>query len=101
MKRIYFYLAGMLVACAAQNSYAQNLKVPQLSSSQTITQELGLGGAVGRGSQRRPHLRRRPRRVHAPRPSQLERRVGADRAVEVQVQLGLRHPGRESAEVAS
>ena len=43
MKRIYFYLAAMLIACTAQNSYAQNLKVPQLSSTQTITQELGLG----------------------------------------------------------
>jgi hypothetical protein len=43
MKRIYFYLAAMLVACASQNSYAQLLKVPQLSSSQTIVQELGLG----------------------------------------------------------
>jgi len=43
MKRIYFYLAAMLIACTAQNNYAQNLKVPQLSSTQTITQELGLG----------------------------------------------------------
>lgn len=43
MKRIYFYLAAMLVACASQNSYAQLLKVPQLSSSQTIVQDLGLG----------------------------------------------------------
>jgi tetratricopeptide (TPR) repeat protein len=43
MKRIYFYMAAVLIACASQNSYAQSLKVPQLSSSQTITQELGLG----------------------------------------------------------
>lgn len=43
MKRIYFYLMAMLIACISQNSYAQNLKVPQLSSAQTITQELGLG----------------------------------------------------------
>ncbi|MBV8391393.1 MAG: DUF2911 domain-containing protein [Mucilaginibacter sp.] len=43
MKRIYFYLAAMLIACLSQNSYAQNLKVPSLSSEQTITQELGLG----------------------------------------------------------
>lgn len=43
MKRIYFYLAAMLVACASQNSYAQLLKVPQLSSTQTIIQDLGLG----------------------------------------------------------
>jgi len=43
MKRIYFYLAAMLVACASQNSYAQMLKTPQLSSTQTIVQDLGLG----------------------------------------------------------
>jgi Protein of unknown function (DUF2911) len=43
MKKIYFYLAAMLIACASQNSYAQLLKIPQLSSTQTITQELGLG----------------------------------------------------------
>jgi tetratricopeptide (TPR) repeat protein len=43
MKRIYFYMAAVLIACASQNSYAQTLKVPQLSSSQTITQDLGLG----------------------------------------------------------
>jgi hypothetical protein len=43
MKRIYFYLAAMLLACASQNSYAQTLKIPQLSSTQTITQDLGLG----------------------------------------------------------
>ena len=43
MKRIYFYLAAMLVACMSQNSYAQTLKVPQLSSTQTVTQDLGLG----------------------------------------------------------
>lgn len=42
MKKIYFYLAAVLIACASQNSYAQ-LKVPQLSSTQTIDQELGLG----------------------------------------------------------
>ena len=43
MKRIYFYLAAMLIACASQNSYAQSLKIPQLSSTQTIIQDLGLG----------------------------------------------------------
>lgn len=43
MKKIYFYLAAMLVACVSQNSYAQLLKTPQLSSTQTIVQELGLG----------------------------------------------------------
>lgn len=43
MKRIYFYLAAVLLACASQNSYAQALKVPQLSSTQTVEQELGLG----------------------------------------------------------
>ncbi|HEY4196821.1 MAG TPA: DUF2911 domain-containing protein [Mucilaginibacter sp.] len=43
MKKIYFFLAAVLIACASQNSYAQMLKVPQLSSTQTIDQELGLG----------------------------------------------------------
>src|SRR5947208_15950744 len=43
MKPIYFYLAAALFACASQNSYAQSLKVPQLSSTQIITQDLGLG----------------------------------------------------------
>src|SRR3569832_685373 len=43
MKPIYFYLVAMLIACAVQNSYAQNLKTPQLSSTQTVTQDLGLG----------------------------------------------------------
>ena len=42
MKRIYFYLASILVVCTLQSN-AQSLKVPQLSSSQTIVQELGLG----------------------------------------------------------
>ncbi|MGZ3823028.1 MAG: DUF2911 domain-containing protein, partial [Mucilaginibacter sp.] len=43
MKRIYFYLAAILITCGWQNSSAQLLKVPQLSSTQTIEQELGLG----------------------------------------------------------
>ncbi len=43
MKKIYFYLAAILLVCASQNTYAQLLKVPQLSSTQTIEQELGLG----------------------------------------------------------
>jgi len=43
MKRIYLYLAAMLIVCASQNSYAQLLKTPQLSSTQTIIQDLGLG----------------------------------------------------------
>jgi hypothetical protein len=43
MKRIYLYLTAMLVACATQSSYAQLLKTPQLSSTQIITQDLGLG----------------------------------------------------------
>ncbi|MGN6640380.1 MAG: DUF2911 domain-containing protein [Mucilaginibacter sp.] len=43
MKRIYFCLVAMLLACASQTSYAQSLKIPQLSSTQTIDQELGLG----------------------------------------------------------
>jgi hypothetical protein len=43
MKRIYFYLAAVLIACVSQNSYGQALKVPQLSSTQTIIQDLGLG----------------------------------------------------------
>ncbi|HTD42419.1 MAG TPA: DUF2911 domain-containing protein [Mucilaginibacter sp.] len=43
MKRIYYYLAAVLIACTSQNSYAQLLKTPQLSSTQTITQDLGLG----------------------------------------------------------
>lgn len=43
MKRIYLYLAAVLLACASQNSYAQLLKTPQLSSTQTIIQDLGLG----------------------------------------------------------
>jgi hypothetical protein len=43
MKRIYLYLAVVLVAYASQNSNAQTLKVPALSSTQTIVQDLGLG----------------------------------------------------------
>jgi len=43
MKKIYFYLAAALLACASLNTYSQALKVPQLSSEQTIEQELGLG----------------------------------------------------------
>ena len=42
MKKIFFCLAALLLACATQNSYAQ-LKIPQLSSTQTIVQDLGLG----------------------------------------------------------
>lgn len=43
MKRLYFYLAAMLLVCTSQSSYAQLLKIPQLSSTQSITQDLGLG----------------------------------------------------------
>jgi hypothetical protein len=43
MKKIYFYLAAVLIAFAWQNSYAQMLKTPALSSTQTIIQDLGLG----------------------------------------------------------
>jgi len=57
MKRLYYYLAAMLIVCASQNSYAQMLKVPQLSSTQTIEQELGLGKITLTYS--RPNLRGR------------------------------------------
>jgi tetratricopeptide (TPR) repeat protein len=57
MKRLYYHLAAMLIACASQNSYAQMLKVPQLSSTQTIEQELGLGKITLTYS--RPNLRGR------------------------------------------
>ncbi len=43
MKKIYFYLAAILLACISQNGNAQQLKTPQLSSTQTIIQDLGLG----------------------------------------------------------
>jgi len=43
MKKIYFYLAAILLACFSQNGNAQELKTPQLSSTQTIIQDLGLG----------------------------------------------------------
>ena len=43
MKKIFFYLAALLFAGASLNSNAQALKVPQLSSTQTIIQDLGLG----------------------------------------------------------
>ena len=57
MKRLYYYLAAILIVCASQNSYAQMLKVPQLSSTQTIEQELGLGKITLTYS--RPNLRGR------------------------------------------
>src|SRR3569833_712303 len=43
MKKVYIYLAAMLLACASMSSNAQSLKTPQLSSSKTIEQDLGLG----------------------------------------------------------
>ncbi len=43
MKKTFLCLVALLIAGATQNSYAQELKTPQLSSSQTIIQELGLG----------------------------------------------------------
>ncbi|HTI60002.1 DUF2911 domain-containing protein [Mucilaginibacter sp.] len=43
MKKIYIYLTAMLLACASLSSHAQALKTPQLSSTQTIEQDLGLG----------------------------------------------------------
>jgi tetratricopeptide (TPR) repeat protein len=43
MKRILFYAATMLLACTTTNSFAQSIKIPPLSTSQTIEQELGLG----------------------------------------------------------
>ena len=57
MKRLYYYLAAILIVCASQSSYAQMLKVPQLSSTQTIEQELGLGKITLTYS--RPNLRGR------------------------------------------
>src|ERR1700739_404243 len=43
MKRILFYTVAMLLASTATNSFAQSIKVPALSTTQTIEQELGLG----------------------------------------------------------
>ena len=43
MKKIYICLTAMLLACASLSSRAQSLKIPQLSSGQTIEQDLGLG----------------------------------------------------------
>ncbi len=43
MKRLSYFLVAMLLACTSSASHAQVLKTPQLSSSQTIVQELGLG----------------------------------------------------------
>src|SRR5215469_11787991 len=43
MKKILFYAAAMLLACTATNSFAQSIKIPPLSTTQTIEQELGLG----------------------------------------------------------
>jgi hypothetical protein len=43
MKKILLYAASMLLACTAMNTYAQSVKVPPLSTTQTIEQELGLG----------------------------------------------------------
>lgn len=43
MKKILLYAASMLLACTAMNSFAQSVKVPPLSTTQTIEQELGLG----------------------------------------------------------
>jgi len=44
MKRILFYAAAMLLACTTMSSFAQeSIKIPQLSTTQTIEQELGLG----------------------------------------------------------
>jgi tetratricopeptide (TPR) repeat protein len=43
MKKIYFYLAAVLISFASHDSYAQLLKTPALSSTQTIIQDLGLG----------------------------------------------------------
>jgi Protein of unknown function (DUF2911) len=43
MKKILFCLAALLIAGASQNTYAQQLKTPQLSPTQTIIQDLGLG----------------------------------------------------------
>jgi hypothetical protein len=43
MKSLYYFLVAMLTACASQSGYAQLLKTPQLSSTQTIVQDLGLG----------------------------------------------------------
>jgi Protein of unknown function (DUF2911) len=57
MKRLYYYLAAILIVCASQNSYAQTLQVPQLSSTQSIDQELGLGKITLTYS--RPNLRGR------------------------------------------
>ncbi|MBS1532238.1 MAG: DUF2911 domain-containing protein [Bacteroidetes bacterium] len=43
MKRILICAAAMLLACTATNSFAQSIKIPPLSTTQTIEQELGLG----------------------------------------------------------
>lgn len=43
MKKIFFYLSAILLGSISNNSAAQALKTPQLSTTQTITQEIGLG----------------------------------------------------------
>ena len=43
MKKTLFCLVALLIAGATKNMYAQELKTPQLSSTQTIIQDLGLG----------------------------------------------------------
>lgn len=43
MKKILTYVSAIVLACVFQQSNAQTLKTPNLSSTQTIEQELGLG----------------------------------------------------------
>lgn len=81
MKRIYLYLTAMLVACAGLNSYAQSLKTPQLSSTQVITQDLGLGKIIL--SYSRPNLRGR-KIFGALEPYGLVWRTGANAATIIQ-----------------
>lgn len=81
MKRIYLYLTAMLVAFASHNSYAQLLKTPQLSSTQIITQDLGLGKITLTYS--RPNLRGR-KIFGAMEPYGIVWRTGANAATIIQ-----------------
>src|SRR5205814_7299893 len=54
-------------------------------------EQLGLRRAWHRGDERGPHPVDVPRRIDAPRPGQLQRRLNPERSVEMKMELGLGH----------
>ena len=84
-------LAGLRLDQLAGDPLESLRVLHQLDRQAKGAEELGLVAAGHRGDQLAPHPLDVPRRVDAPGPGEIERRLDPERAVEMEVELRLRH----------